>query len=187
MSRYFEHDEVIRAGGYPKIHDKLKEIIDVEADIKDKIVLDLGGCTGAFTLWAMAKGAHIGIVNDMRMDYLQRGAEYYKIHQKMYGFTGQMLGNSQKVDMTSDFTSILPRIDTLIARRIIYELRDDDVRSRFIDQMITVGVKTVYLQGLVRVKNHKEPLWNVELEAQMFIEKGYKVAYHKGDIMKLIR
>lgn len=185
--RYHEHDEVIRAGGYPKIHDKLKEVIDVEADIKGKVVLDLGGCTGAFTLWALRNGATIGILNDMRADYLRRGAEYYSIHRDMYDIIGIMLGDNQKVDMSSDFTTVHHHIDTLIARRIIYELRDDDVRSRFIDQMITVGVKTVYLQGLVRVKNHKEPLWNVELEAQMFIEKGYKVAYHKGDIMKLIR
>jgi len=184
MSRYFEHDEAIKKGRYPKIHDKLKAIIDVENDINGKSVLDLGACTGSFGLWALRNGARDVIVNDMRPSYIDKAKEYDVIHRDMYGYTGNFVTDNQKITAYS----YLPYpIDTLIARRIIYELRNDEVRSRFINQMINAGVKTVYLQGLVRVPNHIEPLWNVELEAQMFIDKGFKVEYYnQNDCMKLV-
>lgn len=182
MGRYFEHDMEIRNGEYPKIHDKLKNAIDV-ADIDGKFVLDAGGCSGSFGLWCLRKGARQVVVNDLRSDYLALCKEYDEIHRAKYGYTGRLIVDNQKIGAGSDFTY---KVDTLIARRIIYEIDDEVALGRFIEQLMSNGLKHVYLQGLVRVPNHKRKMWNVELEAQKFIEKGFKIrSYNGNDIMVL--
>lgn len=182
MGRYFEHDKDIRSGGYPQIHDKLKAVIKDE-DIVGKNILDAGGCSGAFGLWCLRKGANQVVVNDFRSDYLALCKEYDNIHRAKYGYTGRLILDNQKIDKKSDFSY---QVDTLIGRRIIYELEDDEVRYNFIKQLVANGLRTVYLQGLVRVPNHVRKLWNVELEAVAFQELGFKVrSYNGNDIMVL--
>ena len=184
MGRYFEHDKDIRAGGYPQIHNKLKAVIKDE-DIAGKNIIDAGGCSGAFGLWCLRKGANQVVVNDFRTDYLALCKDYDGIHRQMYGYKGKLILDNQKIDKNSQFNY---KVDTLIGRRIIYELEDDDVRRRFIEQLIANGLRTVYLQGLVRVPNHARKLWNVELEAIAFCEQGFRVrSYNGNDIMVLER
>ena len=180
MGRYYEHDDELRVGSYPKIHDKLKAVINIEKDIKGKTVLDLGGCSGAFGLWALAHGAKRVIVNDMRKDYLDLAKEYDKIHRSIYNYTGELILDNQKISKTSDFKQY-GNIDTIIGRRIFYELRDDEVYQRCISQAIESHCERVYAQGLVRVPNHKEKLWNVALEAQRWIDNGYTYEEYNGN------
>lgn len=182
MGRYYEHDKEIRSGLYPKIHDKLKSVIKIE-DIRDKEILDVGGCSGAFGLWCLRQGARGVVVNDIRSDYLNLCKEYDKIHREMYGYKGSLVVDNQKISQESYFPYM---VDTVIARRIIYELDDDFTRRRFVSQ-ISHSAKVVYLQGLVRVKNHVRKLWNVELEAEMFYQYGYKLEFYNGNDIMVLR
>ena len=172
--RFHEHHYTIVKGGYPKIHDKLKSIIDIDKDIKGKVVMDAGACTGSFGIWAMRMGAEKVIINDERIDYIERAKDYAKIHADLYGFNYEnIIFDNRKVD--KNYEAPIEQVDTLIARRFIYELRDDDTRWNFIGDLKRKGLNAIYLQGLVPVKNHKERFWNVDLEAKEFETFGYLI------------
>jgi hypothetical protein len=181
--RFNEHHDVIMAGGYPKIHDKIKSIIR-PMDIKGKVVFDVGACTGSLGLWAAAQGAKAVLINDSNQEYLDRAKLYAMQHAIKNNFDiDKMIFNLAKVD---GFWKCPIDIQTVIARRFVYLLRDEGIRTNFVYQLKQNGCKVVYLQGLVRVKNHVEPLWNVDLEAQSFIDAGYKVTYNNGnDLIRL--
>lgn len=170
--RFSDHHYTIVKGGYPKIHDKLKNIILIDKDIKGKVVLDAGACTGSFGLWAMANGAKQVIIMDKDPKYIERAKEYAKIHADMYGFDyNAIVFQCAKVDATYELP--VEHVDTVIARRFIYELRDEDVRRNFIGACKRAKVDAWYIQGLVPVKNHREPLWNLNYEIDAVGEFNY--------------
>lgn len=174
--RFSDHHYTIVKGGYPKIHDKLKTIIDIDKDIKGKVVLDAGACTGSFGLWAMANGAKSVIIMDSKHEFIERAKDYAKIHADMYGFDlSKVIFQNTKVDNSYELPPI--DIDTVIARRFIYELRDEDVRRNFIGACKRAKVDAWYIQGLVPVKNHKEPLWRLEFEVEAVGEFGYLMTH----------
>lgn len=182
--RFSDHHDTIMNGGYPKIHDKLKAIIDIEKDIKGKVVLDAGACTGSFALWAMANGAKQVIILDSSQEYINRAKEYTRVHAKLHGFDpADVIFQRRKVNAT--YKEPVKHIDTVIARRFLYELRDLNVRRNFIGAMKRAKVDMWYLQGLVPVANHREPLWNVMLEVDAVGEFGYLVT--KTDFKEVAR
>lgn len=183
MSRFSDHHEEISLGGYPKIHDKLKSIIRPE-DIKDKYVMDVGACTGSFGLWAMANGARFVIINEPDANYLNRAKQYTATHAQIHGFDKSKVAfETTKMDYETDMPYA---VQTLIARRFFYLLSNPNAAINFVRALKTTGCTVVYLQGLVRVKNHKKRLWNVELEAQYFTDAGFVITdYNGNDIMRL--
>lgn len=174
--RFSDHHYTIVKGGYPRIHDKLKTIIDIDKDIKGKVVMDAGACTGSFGLWAMANGAKSVIIMDAKPEYIERAKEYAKVHAEMYGFDlNKVIFQCAKVNETYELP--VEHIDTVIARRFIYELRDADVRNNFIGACKRAKVDAWYIQGLVPVKNHREPLWRIEFETEAVGKFGYLITH----------
>jgi hypothetical protein len=136
--------------------------------------IDLGACTGLLTI-RMSEVFKTVTGIESSEDYAKRSVRGATI--KVFKITPETL---------SEFSKVISGCDIIIARRVFPELYDAKVVYHLPEIFKNAGVKYLLLEGRKRVKRPANPLWNADLEAQVFSEH-YAVIDRYNDIRLLRR
>jgi len=174
--RYNSHEYVndyLTYGTFPKIHDDIFYMAKKVPNASELNAIDLGACTGLLTI---RMGSIFKSVTGIESseDYAKRAVHGARI--KVFKLTPKTL---------TEFCSVITGYDIIIARRVFPELYDAKVAYSLPEIFNNAKIKYILLEGRKRVKRPTNPLWNADLETQMF--SGHYSTIERYNDIRLMR
>lgn len=164
-------DAFLKDGTFPKIHDQVAHVIKTQT-CENESAFDLGSCTGLLTVQAVKLGRSLCVgLEGNDLDYKRAVRIPQVIYRKIFINT----------DTLERFKFLLEKYSPtlIIARRVLPEIHHND--SKTLDLLPGLlyknGVKKIILQGRVKVKNPKTPLFCTDREVEVFA--GYYRETHR--------
>jgi hypothetical protein len=174
--RYNSHEYVndyLTYGTFPKIHDDIVTLAKTISNANELNAIDLGACTGLLTIrMGNIFKSVIGI--ESSEEYTKRSVQGANI--SVFKITPESLHG---------FGAVISGYDIIIARRVFPELHDAKVVYLLPEIFKNTGVKYILLEGRKQVKRPTNPLWNADLEAQVFSD--YYIAIECYKEVRLLR
>jgi len=174
--RYNSHEYVndyLTHGTFPRIHDDIFAVAQKMPNANELTAVDLGACTGLLTI--RMSGIFKSVTGiESSEDYARRAVHGAKII--VFKITP---------DTLKDFGAVISGYDVMIARRVFPELYDAKVVYFLPEIFNAAGIQYILLEGRKRVKRPTNPLWNADLEAQLF--SAYYTAVEQYNDIRLLR
>ena len=176
--RYNSHEYVndyLTYGAFPKIHDDITAVAKKVPNANELNAVDLGACTGLLTIRMSGIFKTVTGIESSE-DYARRAVHGAKII--VFKITP---------DTLKGFGAVISGYDVMIARRVFPELYDAKKVVYSLPEIFkAAGIQYILLEGRKRVKRPTNPLWNADLEAQLFSEH-YTAIEQYNDIRLLRR
>lgn len=157
-------DAYIERGEFPAIHDQVAHLIRTAAN-EHEPAFDFGSCTGLLSVQAVALGRSqcIGIEgNELDFKRAMKLASMAVRFENFFINTDTMYHLKCLLD--------LMRPTLVIARRVLPEIHHNDSETLDIlpGVLYSFGVNKIIVQGRVKVKNPKTPLFCTDKEVEVF-------------------
>jgi hypothetical protein len=166
-------DAYRQRGEFPSIHNQVATVLERYAN-EHEPAFDLGCCTGLLSVRAVALGrSHCVGIEGNKFD-LSRAPKVPNVTYANFFLNTGTIGS---------FWSLLNshRPTLIIARRVLPEIHHNNTETLVIipGMCHKMGVKKIIVQGRVRAKNPKTPLFCVDKEVEVFA-KHYRETQRMG-------
>lgn len=161
LAEYYKH------GGFPKIHDAIYSMVPYAPG---KAVMDLGCCFGLLSRRLAQKYDRVvGI--EPNNDFLRKAIQCSRI------FYYNVEVNK---DTIQKITSLIQKhhVTVVFARRVFPEICDTggiELCKTLAEALYKAGIEYIVIEGRVPTKKAVNPLWNIELECELFTK--YRVIH----------